>query len=60
MVLYKRLLARNMVSPFYVKTKKLGITGDSKHITIGDSTVRITDMPNLRKGSKLWKSVAVK
>lgn len=60
MVLYKRLLAKNMVSPFYVKSKNLGITGDGSHITIDDHTYQITDKPQFEKTGKLWQSVSVK
>ena len=60
MVLYKRLLAKNMVSPFYVKKKSLGVTGDSQNITVDDSTMKITVKPQLQKTGKLWESIAVK
>ena len=61
MVLYKRLLAKNMVSPFYVKSKSLGITGDGNHVTIDDSTMHIADQPKLLPGNtKNWKPVAIK
>jgi defect in organelle trafficking protein DotC len=60
MVLYKRLLAKNMVSPFYVKSKSLGITGDKDHITIDDHTMQVTDDPQFDKSGKLWNSVSVK
>ena len=60
MVLYKRLLAKNMVSPFYVKSKNLGITGNKDHITIDDRTLQITDKPEFQKSGKLWDSVPVK
>ena len=60
MVLYKRLLAKNMVSPFYVKKKHLGITGDSQHITVDDTTLQITDKPQFQQTGKLWNSVSVK
>ena len=60
MVLYKRLLAKNMVSPFYVKSKNLGITGDKNHMTIDDQTLEITGKPQFQNSGKLWESVSVK
>ena len=50
-----------MVSPFYVKSKSLGITGDGNHVTIDDSTMHIADQPQLLPGNtKHWKPVAIK
>lgn len=60
MVLYKSLLAKNMVSPYFVKSKALGITGNGNHITIDDSTMHINNKPQLQYHAKTWKSVAIK
>ena len=60
MVLYKRLLAKNMISPFYVKKKNLGVTGNSQNITVDDTTMQITVKPQLQKTGSLWESISVK
>ena len=60
MVLYKRLLAKNMVSPFYVKSKNLGITGNKDHVTIDDKSIHINNQPELQYRATTWKSVAIK
>ncbi len=49
-----------MVSPFYVKSKDLGITGNKDHITVDDRTLQITALPQFQKTGKLWESVSVK
>jgi defect-in-organelle-trafficking protein DotC len=59
MVLYKKLLSQNLVSPFYVTKKKMGITGNSKEMIIDDQSWQITDKPALQVHSKLWQPVLV-
>ena len=58
MVLYKSLLLRGMVSPFYVSSKESGITGNDSHMVIDDRTMAITNFPALQLHSKLWNPVA--
>ena len=57
MVLYKSLLLRGMVSPFYVSAKKHGITGDKDHLVIDDRSMRIDMKPQLQLHSKLWDPI---
>lgn len=54
MILYRKLLAMNMVSPPYVSHTDLGITGDASEIHIDDRVLRITALPALNINSKEW------
>jgi len=57
MILYRKLLAQNMVSPPYVANTDLGITGDSAEINIDDRVLRITALPQLNTDSSQWNAV---
>jgi defect-in-organelle-trafficking protein DotC len=57
MVLYRELLAQNMVSPFYVVKQDKGITGDASHITVDDQSWQISAKPQLQLHSQLWQPV---
>jgi len=57
MILYRRLLAQNMVSPPYIAKTELGITGDSNEMHVNDQVLRITALPGLTTDSKQWKPV---
>lgn len=54
MILYRKLLAMNMVSPPYVSHTDLGVTGDASEIHIDDRVLRITALPTLNTNSKEW------
>ena len=54
MILYRKLLAMNMVSPPFVSHTDLGITGDSSEMHIDDRVLRITALPRLNVNSKEW------
>lgn len=54
MLLYRELLAQNMVSPPYVAKTELGVTGDGNHIRIDDQVLRITALPQLNPNSNQW------
>lgn len=54
MILYRKLLAMNMVSPPFVSHTDLGITGDASEIHIDDRVLRITALPALNTNSKEW------
>ena len=56
MIRYRKLLAQNMVSPPYVATLDLGITGDSSNLTVNDRVLRITAFPSLQTKGKQWKT----
>ena len=47
MILYRKLLSMHVVSAPYVSKADLGITGDSKHMRIGDRVLRITSHSQL-------------
>lgn len=54
MILYRKLLAMNMVSPPYVSNTELGVTGDGAEIHIDDRVLRITALPALNTNSNEW------
>lgn len=54
MILYRKLLAMNMVSPPYVSHTDMGVTGDGSEIHIDDRVLRITALPALNINSKEW------
>lgn len=56
MILYRKLLAMNMVSPPYVSNTDLGVTGDADEIHIDDRVLRITALPGLNVHSKEWRA----
>lgn len=60
MVLYRKLLAMNMVSPPYVSHTDLGITGNSDEMHIDDRVLRITALPGLNINSDEWRAAVAK
>ncbi len=60
MILYRKLLAMNMVSPPYVSHTELGVTGDSSEIHIDDRVLRITALPGLKPDSSEWRATISK
>lgn len=56
MILYRKLLAMNMVSPPYVSNTDLGVTGDGAEIRIDDRVLRITALPALNVNSEEWRA----
>ena len=60
MILYRKLLAMNMVSPPYVSHTDLGVTGDGSEIHIDDRVLRITALPALNINSNEWKAAVAK
>lgn len=60
MILYRKLLAQNIVSPPYVSHTDLGVTGDSNQIYIDDKALRITALPALKPNSNVWKAAVSK
>ena len=57
MVLYRKLLAQNMVGQPFVSTTKLGITGDANKMSVDDQILRITQLPALQTNSKTWNPI---
>lgn len=60
MILYRKLLAMNIVSPPYVAHTELGVTGDGSEIHIDDRVLRITALPTLNINSNEWKAAVAK
>jgi defect-in-organelle-trafficking protein DotC len=58
MVLYRILLAQNMVTPPFVAKTDLGITGDGNEIRINDQVLRITATSLLIPDGDEWRAVA--
>jgi defect-in-organelle-trafficking protein DotC len=56
MILYRKLLAMNMVSPPFVSHTDLGVTGDGAEIHIDDRVLRITALPALNVNSSEWRA----
>lgn len=59
MILYRKLLQENMVSPPYVSKTELGVTGDGSDMRINDQVLRITEHPKLQTDSSGWKAIVV-
>ncbi|MCL5261666.1 MAG: type IV secretion system DotC family protein [Gammaproteobacteria bacterium] len=57
MVLYRKLLAENMVTPPFVAEADLGVTGGGTNMRINDRILRITTIPELKATPKKWKPV---
>lgn len=60
MILYRKLLAMNIVSPPYVAHTDLGVTGDGSEIHIDDRVLRITALPTLNINSEEWIAAVAK
>ena len=60
MILYRKLLAMNMVSPPYVSHTDLGVTGDADEMHIDDRVLRITALPALNVNSSEWRAAITK
>lgn len=57
MVLYRRLLAQNMVTPPYVTKTELGVTGDANQLRINDRVLTISATSQLNTNPDTWKPV---
>lgn len=60
MILYRKLLAMNMVTPPYVSHTDLGVTGDGDEIHIDDRVLRITALPALNTNAQEWHAAVAK
>lgn len=56
MILYRNLLAQNMVSQPFVAAMDMGITGDGENMTVNDRVLRITAFPQLQADANTWKT----
>jgi defect in organelle trafficking protein DotC len=59
MLLYRKLLAQNMISAPFVSQAELGVTGNSNELRINDRVLRITSTSELKPDSKVWKPIVV-
>jgi len=57
MVLYRKLLAQDMVSAPFVAKADLGVTGDSKEMRVDDRILRITAHSELQTDSSKWQPI---
>jgi defect in organelle trafficking protein DotC len=59
MILYRKLLAENIVSSPYVAKTNLGVTSNKDHsqLYINDRVMRITALPQLNPNSSSWKPI---
>jgi defect-in-organelle-trafficking protein DotC len=60
MILYRKLLQENMISPPYVSRTELGVTGSGDDMRINDQVLRISEHPQLQPDSNGWKAIVVK
>lgn len=60
MILYRKLLQEHMVSPPFVMTTNLGVTGSGEDMRIHDQVLRITELPKLQTDSDTWQAIVVK
>lgn len=56
MVLYRSLLAQNMVTAPYVAKTEMGVSGNGHRMDINDRVLRITAMPELNTESRSWQA----
>ena len=56
MILYRKLLAQDIVTAPFVSKADLGITGGGQSLRINDQVLRITAVSELKPNSKVWKS----
>lgn len=59
MILYRTLLAENMVSKPFVQRSDLGVTGGGESLRINDQILQITALPQLQVDSNKWHPIAV-
>lgn len=56
-ILYRKLLAKGMVTAPYVAKAELGVTGNSNELRIDDRVLRITSTSKLQTNPNKWKPV---
>lgn len=57
MILYRILLAKNMVSRPHLVQRNFGVTGGGEEMSINDRMLEITALPSLKANSKTWQPV---
>lgn len=56
MILYRKLLSQGMITPPFISSIELGITGDRNNLTVNDQILKITAFPSLQTDPNLWKT----
>jgi len=56
MIRYRKLLAQQMVSPPYVASLDMGVTGNDSNLTVNDRMLRITAFPSFQTDGGQWKT----
>lgn len=56
MILYRKLLAQNMVTPPYISKADLGVTGGGDNLRVNDRVLRITALSKLKADSDVWQA----
>lgn len=59
MILYRKLLEEQMISPPSIAKTDLGITGDGTDMRVNDQVLRIVEAPQLQTDSHHWKAIVV-
>lgn len=59
-ILYRKLLAKHMVSAPFISSSSFGVTGDKNQISINDRVMRITQGSALNTNASSWKSIVTK
>jgi len=59
MLLYRKLLAQNMITAPFVSQASLGVTGGGATMRINDRVLRITAASELKSNSKTWSPAIV-
>lgn len=60
MILYRKLLQENMISPPFVAKTNLGVTGDGNEMRVNDQVLRISELPKLQADTQYWRPIVVK
>lgn len=60
MIIYRKLLQARMISPPFVATTDLGVTGDGTNMRVNDQVLRIVSHPKLQTNGNNWKAIVVK
>ena len=57
MILYRKLLAQNMITAPYVSQANLGVTGNASNIHINDRVLRVSSISQLNPNSNQWEPI---
>ena len=57
MILYRSLLAQDMISAPQIAKTSLGVTGDDREVRVNDQILRIAEKPKLQLDANFWKPI---